>query len=831
MTGVSGLDRDARRALVEGTTSPALNGIDAVEVLSNFPGSPGHQPGVPQQRTLLVRLLRDPANSIDADQVRVIGGARTDPRVNPVRVLWAYPAIDLVGDGTVPPTDPLPDVLPADRSLVAEATEPIERSRVLVVRTSSSGDWSVYSVVLTGTGGAGVPMGFDEPLASAPFRFTVDCPSELDCRTLLECAPPRHDSPLIDYLARDYDALRTRLLDRLSAVVPGWTDRSPADLAVILVELFAALGDRLTLWQDGVAAEAYLGTARRRTSIRRHARLLDYRVHDGCSARTWLAFTTEAAVSVPARSPVSTTYMSGASVTELIDSGAVIFETCTAVDVRPERNALPLHSWGDPEHCLPAGTTSAFVARTPADGDPDLRAGDVLVLAPVGADGTTDTGDVARRHAVRLDRDPVTHNDPLSTHSVVLELHWSATDALTVPLPVAERAEDGSPRIVAAAMANIVLADHGGTVSGPLDPPQVTGARYRPRLPRPGLAFADPTPPTTSSAAITPDPRLATAELEVDDGRRNWRPRQDLLDSGRLDAHVVVESEPGHPERLRFGDGVTGRRPAVGAAMTATYRIGGGAVGNVGADVLTHVITSAANQVTVTNPLPAVGGTDPQPLAEVRALAPHAFRRQRRAVTSTDYAEAAMASPAVQRATARRRWTGSWYAQEVTLDPVAERAADPGVGRAVAAALEVWRMTGVDVEVARPQYVPLEIVVRVCLAGGHDRADVAARLAASFGTGQLPDGSPAFFNPDRFTFGQPLYVSDLVAAVMAVPGVAWVDVGDDDSGLRFRRRGRPAAGEAARGRIGAAAREVLRADSDPSNPENGRISFAVRRQP
>ena len=59
-TGAAGLDREARRALVEGTASPMLNGIDAVEVLSNFPGSPGHQPDAPQQRTLLVRLLRDP---------------------------------------------------------------------------------------------------------------------------------------------------------------------------------------------------------------------------------------------------------------------------------------------------------------------------------------------------------------------------------------------------------------------------------------------------------------------------------------------------------------------------------------------------------------------------------------------------------------------------------------------------------------------------------------------------------------------------------------------------------------------------------------------------
>jgi hypothetical protein len=59
--------------------------------------------------------------------------------------------------------------------------------------------------------------------------------------------------------------------------------------------------------------------------------------------------------------------------------------------------------------------------------------------------------------------------------------------------------------------------------------------------------------------------------------------------------------------------------------------------------------------------------------------------------------------------------------------------------------------------------------------------------------------------------------------------VAWVDVDDSRrTGLLFRRFGRPPAREVAAGRIDAAAREVLRADSDPSNPENGRVGLILR---
>jgi hypothetical protein len=49
--------------------------------------------------------------------------------------------------------------------------------------------------------------------------------------------------------------------------------------------MLAYAADQLSYYQDAVATEAYLGTARRRTSARRHARLVDYFMHDGANAR------------------------------------------------------------------------------------------------------------------------------------------------------------------------------------------------------------------------------------------------------------------------------------------------------------------------------------------------------------------------------------------------------------------------------------------------------------------------------------------------------------------------------------------------------------------
>ena len=93
------------------------------------------------------------------------------------------------------------------------------------------------------------------------------------------------------------------MLDRMSALMPQWRERNPADLGVALVEVLAYVGDYLSYQQDAVATEAYLGTARRRVSVRRHARLVDYSMHDGCNARAWVQVQVNADVPlmVPAR--------------------------------------------------------------------------------------------------------------------------------------------------------------------------------------------------------------------------------------------------------------------------------------------------------------------------------------------------------------------------------------------------------------------------------------------------------------------------------------------------------------------------------------------------
>jgi hypothetical protein len=801
-------DPDGRRqeTLAEGH----LNGIDDVEVDTGHPDIPGY-------RTLLVRCLRSLPPGLRGDGVRVEPAAL--PPNRPVQVTWAAPAPEL-----------------AELEHAGLATEADVKQfagndpALLVVRTDSPGDLSPYKLVIADP----EATGFDPCLAEATFGFGVDCDTELDCPTAPPCPPARVAEPVIDYLSRDYAGLRQLLLDRLSTVAPAWTDRNAADTGVTLVEIFAYLGDLLAAAQDAVSAEAYLGTARRRVSVARHARLLDYTMHQGAAARAWLALEVDEDVSaafarraacMPAGDPARDMIPAGWQVSS--PDGTIAFHTLHPVTPLAARNAIDIYTWGQQHCCLPLGATSATLVGTKAG--LGLAQGEVLVLEEVHGAGLEEPPDKTHRWPVRLSQDPVDDHDPV-TGTDVVEVTWYDEDRLPFPLcawrfPLGRCQGDTG---AAVARGNVVLAGHGALVENePVVPFEVpVQGRYSPALAHRGLAYAVPYADAASRAlpaarAQAIDPRDALADMtRLTDGRDGWTLQRDLLASDRFAPDYVAEPDDDGTVHLRFGDDVSGRQPMPGQKFTASYRVGGGTAGNVGRDVLTLPV-SAKPGVTVRNPLPASGGTEPEPVEQVRQFAPQAFRVQERAVTDDDYAAAAALDPRVQRAVGTRRWTGSWYTEFVTVDRQGGIGADVSFRAELAAELEPYRMAGSDIVVQPPVYVPLDIALDVCVASGYFRGTVKAALIEAFSARDLPGGGRGFFHPGNFTFAQPVYLSKVVAASMAVAGVAWVDV------VTFQRFGQQSAGELAAGLISMDRLEVARCDSEATDPAEGRITFIM----
>ncbi len=226
------------------------------------------------------------------------------------------------------------------------------------------------------------------------------------------------------------------------------------------------------------------------------------------------------------------------------------------------------------------------------------------------------------------------------------------------------------------------------------------------------------------------------------------------------------------------------------------------------------------------NPLPATGGSDPEPLEQVRRRAPEAFRaKQLRAVTAADWEAAAGELPDVQGAVAHFRWTGSWYAVVIGLDPrlPADLVKDPDgrirlhpdFERRTRARLERYRIAGYDLELLAPTFVPLELELELCVAPGYFRSDVAAAVGEALSTRTLRGGRRGFFHAENLTFGRPVHLSRIYAAVEAVEGV-------DTAVVRvFRRYGREEAGELAAGVLPLERGEIAQLDNDPNFLEHG----------
>jgi len=131
--------------------------------------------------------------------------------------------------------------------------------------------------------------------------------------------------------------------------------------------------------------------------------------------------------------------------------------------------------------------------------------------------------------------------------------------------------------------------------------------------------------------------------------------------------------------------------------------------------------------------------------------------------------------------------------------------------------LERFRMAGYDLEVDAPRFVALDLALHVCVAAGHFRTDVAAAVRAELGTGVLPGGRRALFHPDNFSFGQPVYLSRVIAAAQAVPGVESVNA------TRFTRLASPETASLQSGVLGIGRLEIAQLANDPNFRERGRL--------
>lgn len=235
----------------------------------------------------------------------------------------------------------------------------------------------------------------------------------------------------------------------------------------------------------------------------------------------------------------------------------------------------------------------------------------------------------------------------------------------------------------------------------------------------------------------------------------------------------------------------------------------------------------------------------PHAMEQAKRAGPREIHTQKRMVTTEDYALRLREHPLVANAHAWSDWSGSWFSlhlaviaeENLQLDsdislsgysadikdsiinfhervglvaPDLETMPPPSVRMILRPYIDAFRMVGQEVILQDPRYVGIYMAISVKLGTNHFQSEIRHAITHALGHG--PHG---FFAPGRYGFGEDLYSSDVIEALMALDGVENVCLN------RFKRIGSQHPDRVEAGFIALDGLEVAVCDNDAGNPARG----------
>ncbi|PRP92665.1 hypothetical protein [Enhygromyxa salina] len=725
----------------------------------------------------------------------------------------------------------------------------------LQITVDQPGDFSLYRFSID-------HAQVDYHFSRVDFSFKQACPTTLDCkpRPTDDSCPQPADPLQLNPLARDFVSLRQALLDYTSQKYPSWTHRSQADVGVMMLEVMAAIGDEFNYIKDRFTREGVLDELSQRRSLRQLLRLLDYEVHDGRSPSTVLELDvadgeSDDELEVLAGTRVWAHRLGESPITFELGEGIADYRTKPLGDprsftVKKAWNTIAVHEPDGAKPTLAKGTTQLFLIGWMAPESSWVTQQRTLVLHEDPTDGST-----PKRHLVHVtEYEQMTDELADLVDGSVTRVAWSKSEALPCAMVIANMSVKGNvvPATAGESFEEFFSVRGDGTLTdvverqGPLD----NQANTRNPLFRysPAACEALRLGWLGALASSSPEVELQAVNADQDstwDLERQWTWRRTLLDSTSNDEHFTIEdgtwrrtvgyrmpdgSELVHRDwaanagyTLRFGDGEFGLVPAEQTIFRLRYRSGPGASANVNAGTIVHLVHPVDGGLAddtrlsaVSNPFDLVDGLEPEDMQRAKFLGPDAFRHDTfSAVTPADYQRLAETLDWVQQANATFRWTGSWLTIFVAVDPIGTFEITRAQQSELEDLMDCVRQIGRDVHVIKPDYIDLDVKVRVCMQPGYYAGQVeAAVLEALTGPG-------GFFSADKFSFGTPLRRSPLVARIQSIAGVRAV------TQIRLRAREKTGEFEFADSEFEVGAGQIVRVVNDPTLPEQGTVIVSV----
>ncbi len=174
------------------------------------------------------------------------------------------------------------------------------------------------------------------------------------------------------YRIRTFATFREAMLEDIvkESARAALATRESDDYAITLIELFAAVGDVLTFYNERIANELYLRSAQERDSVLRLVRLIGYQLHPGLAANAMLAFTLDDGALTRIRKGLKVMSVPGQ------DERPQNFETLEEIQADARLNALPVYAPSRPFNAFHQGQSEAPILQRP---DP-LNQGDRVLI-------------------------------------------------------------------------------------------------------------------------------------------------------------------------------------------------------------------------------------------------------------------------------------------------------------------------------------------------------------------------------------------------------------------------------------------------------------------
>jgi predicted phage baseplate assembly protein len=285
---------------------------------------------------------------------------------------------------------------------------------------------------------------------------------------------------------------------------------------------------------------------------------------------------------------------------------------------------------------------------------------------------------------------------------------------------------------------------------------------------RGGQTFALSFTPVTYVAAPEPDGVAETLEVRVDDVL--WQEAPDPAALGPGDRRYLLRTDDDGTTTVTFGDGRHGARLPTGSEnVTAEYRQGIGAAGNVAAGQISQLATRPLGVEGVLNPLPATGGADRDGPETIRRNAPLAVGALDRLVSVADHADFARTFAGVAKADAVLLSDGRRRIVHLTIAGVGDApiAETSDLLRNLRQAIGRFGDPHQPFTVAVRELLLLVLSARLRIAPDHRWESVEPAVRAA-----LLDA----FSFERRELGRDVALSEVIAAAQSVPGVLAVDV-------------------------------------------------------